>query len=88
MKLNLQIVNGVCSPEEMGDMECVDTEACAFDEKEAEAVSFVGASGATKAMDELRETAEEPLCKKFAVPASPEEARMCLKCNYVCTGGH
>ena len=60
------------------------TEACAFDEKEAEgvAVSFVGASGATKAMDkamdELRETAEEPLCKKFAVPASPDEARMCL----------
>jgi len=90
VKLKLQIENRECSPEEMSDLERVDTDACAFDEKDAEeeAVSFVGASGASKAIGELRETAEERLCQKFAGPARPEEARMCLKCNYVCTGGH
>lgn len=90
LKLKLQIENGECSPEEMADIQCVNSEGCAFDEEEAEkeAVTFVGDTGASKAIAELREVTEQPLCKKFAVSASPEEARMCLKCNYVCMGGH
>ena len=90
LKLQLQIENGECSPEEMSDMECVDSEGCAFDEHtaEEEAISFVGSSGASNAIDELRESAEEEVCKLFSPPASPAEARMCLKCNFVCTGKH